>query len=189
MTICDGLSLTRPRRVSNEPLETQNRDVSFKYSRLTSRSDGFTTMRPLPDANNVLRYVAYGRTRKDEDGNIIGLLPQAFELRPQETYLSITWVEFFDLDPVAGVPAAVRAFRGSLETGPGKRSVFALANVNDIKEAGAKSGVKLRLLHRPSKSNPGHSGIDGVTNSHADLQELLASETFATTLIPNASIP
>ena len=35
----------------------------------------------LPKDNHVLRYAPFTRLHRDEDDNVIGVLPQAFELR------------------------------------------------------------------------------------------------------------
>ena len=45
------------------------------------------------DAHHVIRYVRKNLLRRDENGNILGLLPQALELREHEDALSISWLE------------------------------------------------------------------------------------------------
>lgn len=56
-----------------------------------------TKITPLPDEHHVMRYVPWGRLRRDgdDDSIVLGFLPQAFQLRPDEEYLSVTWVEFY----------------------------------------------------------------------------------------------
>lgn len=49
----------------------------------------------LPGPSRVVRYVPYGRMRKDEDDNFLGPYPSAFEERAVDDYLSVTWCEYF----------------------------------------------------------------------------------------------
>jgi hypothetical protein len=53
----------------------------------------------LPDEDHVVRYVPWGRLRRDEDENVLGFLPQAFQLRQEEDYLSVNWLQYYDGDP------------------------------------------------------------------------------------------
>lgn len=50
----------------------------------------------LPDGDHIMRHIPWSKLRKDENDNVLGFLPQAFQLRPQENSLSVNWLEFFD---------------------------------------------------------------------------------------------
>jgi hypothetical protein len=67
----------------------------------------------LPDEDHVIRYVPWGRLRKDEDDNVLGFLPQAFQLRPEEDYLSVNWVEYHDGDRESQIRLSVWDMRDS----------------------------------------------------------------------------
>jgi hypothetical protein len=72
--------------------------------------------RKIDDDHSLTRYVPFGKLRKHEDGeSAIGVLSIAFELRPDEEYLSATWVEYFPDEIGAAVQliSAVRAIRKS----------------------------------------------------------------------------
>ena len=49
----------------------------------------------VPNDSHVMRYVRKRHLRRDENGNVLGILPQALELREGEEYLSVTWLENF----------------------------------------------------------------------------------------------
>jgi len=52
----------------------------------------------LPDEDHVMRFVPWGRLRKDEDDNVLGFLGDAFKLKPNEDHLSVNWLEYFGGD-------------------------------------------------------------------------------------------
>ena len=61
----------------------------------TDRNIGFhmqARVRNLPDEHHVIRNVSWRRLRRDEDDNVLGFLPQAFQLRADEEYLSVNWL-------------------------------------------------------------------------------------------------
>src|SRR4051794_14954963 len=88
----------------------------------------------LPDEDHVIRYVPWGRLRKDEDENVVGFLPQAFELRDGESYLSVNWLEFHTGDREAQIRLSVWAMRDSFEKPLGGKSAFAIGQVGKIKK-------------------------------------------------------
>src|ERR1700733_15121989 len=86
---------------------------------------------PLPPKDHVLRSAGSNRLQKNEAGEPIALLPQAFELRPGEQYLSVTWVEYFQAPSTSeGTYAAIRAIREQRH--PGKNGAYAIALVGEI---------------------------------------------------------
>jgi hypothetical protein len=139
----------------------------------------------LPDDDHVMRYVPWGRLRRDEDDNIIGILPEAFQLRQDEDSLSVGWVEFY-ANPETRVHQSVWALRNSRKAGA--KSAFAIGNVGKIKATCAVHGSKVRVLHEPKEGEPAHSGIRRLPRDDLILLAALAEDVFAE-MIRNSSIP
>jgi hypothetical protein len=140
----------------------------------------------LPDEDHVVRYVPWGRLRKDEDDNVLGFLPQAFELRLEEPYLSVNWLEYHDGDRSTQLRLSIWAMRDSFNTGA--KSAFAIANVAKVKETSQAAGRRVRVVHEPEVGNPGHSAIRQLQSDDLSLLEALASDAF-TERVDNADIP
>ncbi len=140
----------------------------------------------LPDEDHVMRYVPWARLRKDEDQNILGFLPQAFELKPDEKSLSVNWLEKFGGDPESRIQASVKTFRGTIRVG--RKSAFGIGNVGRIKEICRTSGINVRILHEPEPNNPSHSSIHRLPREDQALLEALAADAFVD-LVRNADIP
>src|SRR5271155_3214568 len=112
----------------------------------------------LPDEDHVIRYVPWGRLRKDEDDNVLGFLPQAFQLRREEDYLSVNWAEYYDGDRETQIRLSVWAMRDSFDVGT--KSAFAIGNVAQVKKTCQAFGSRVRVIHEPDlPKNPGHSAI------------------------------
>jgi hypothetical protein len=135
------------------------------------------TRRDVPRADHIARYCNPQRVIRDPVTDAInGVYPQAFELRPQETYLSASWLESFGGNESSDYQfkAALRAFRAKLSI---KHSgALARINAGRIIDVGAERGHSLRVHDRSSKANPGYASIDNTPLDNSDLQ-LLA--TFA----------
>jgi hypothetical protein len=135
----------------------------------------------LPPEDHVVRYVPWARLRKDEDGNVIGVLGAAFQLRADEEYLSATWAEYFagptHADRVAEAVRAVRASKMNVTA----RSGFATGNVNLIKETclADKGKHKIRIIHEPEDDNKAHTALRGWPRDNDDLLNLLADEAWS----------
>ena len=71
----------------------------------------------LPHEHHVVRYVSYQRTRRDENDRVVGILSEAFRLRPDEAGLSVTWVEHFPGEWNEALQAAVAAIRRTTNVG------------------------------------------------------------------------
>ncbi len=114
----------------------------------------------LPDEDHILRYVPWGRLRRDADDNVVGVLAQAFELRENEPYLSVNWVEYQEGDRDAQIHLSVWAMRDSFPNKLGVKSAFAVGNVRKIKDICQASGHRVRIVHEPElPKNPGHAAI------------------------------
>lgn len=139
----------------------------------------------LPDEDHVMRHVPWKKLRRDEDDNVLGFLPQAFELRPDEEALSVNWVEFFS-DPATRVRDSVWAMRKARDAGG--KSAFGIGNVGKIKETCLARGIRVRILHEPRGNEPAHAGIRRLPPDDLTLLAALAEDAF-TEMVRNADIP
>ena len=141
----------------------------------------------LPPEDHIIRYVPFGKLRKDEDDNVIGLLAEAFRLRSGETYLSSTWLEYFNGNRKEQIYLAVQTIRLS-SLSVGKKSGFAIGNVEKISSVCANRNHKIRIVHEPERDNAAHIAVRRIPRDDEGLLELLAAETWAE-LVLNADVP
>ncbi|MFZ0590093.1 MAG: hypothetical protein WAM39_06405 [Bryobacteraceae bacterium] len=132
----------------------------------------------LPDEDHVMRYVPWTRLLKDEDENVLGFLPQAFQLRPEEDYLSVNWLQYYDGNRDTQIRLSVWAIRDTFEKPLGAKSAFAIGNVAQVKKIFQACGSRVRIVHEPVPKNPGHSGIRQLPRDDLTLLEALASDAF-----------
>ena len=137
--------------------------------------------RDVPPTDHVARYCNPQRVKRDpKTRTVIGIFPQAFELRsrmtPPETYLSTYWMEVFShilSDQYRGVHATLRKKLGLAPLG-----VFARLNVGAILAAAAQRSLPVRVRDRSSSDDPGYSGIYNMPLDNRDVEflALLAEE-------------
>jgi hypothetical protein len=139
----------------------------------------------LPNDDHVMRYVPWTRLRKDEDDNVLGFLPQAFQLRPEEEGLSVNWVEYFS-NPATRRRECVWAMRKARSVGG--KSAFAVGNVGKIKATCLASGAMVRIVHEPRDGEPSHSAIRRLPYDDLSLLAALAEDAFVE-MVRNADIP
>lgn len=137
----------------------------------------------IPDDDRILRFIPKSKLFLDEDGNVIGVTPQAFELREEigEESLSVHWVEFEGND----LEKAIQLFRKSRSAGP--NSYFAAAYVKKVKDVSSSITSKIKIVWSPSPSNPAHSSIKHIPDDPI-FASLMADEAFDV-LIKNSDIP
>ena len=141
----------------------------------------------LPDDNHVMRYVAWGRLRKDgDDHRVLGFLPEAFRRRENEEFLSLNWLEWFGGEPESQIKASVLMFRETIDVGT--KSAFGIGNVNKIKEVCRAYGASVRIVYEPESNNPAHAGIRRLPRDDFALLEALVADAFVD-LVHNAAIP
>jgi hypothetical protein len=143
----------------------------------------------LDDLHHVVRYVPWARLRKDEDMNVIGVLGQAFRLRPVDDYLSATWAEFFPGDRAVCICSAVNAIRAS-KIEVKTKSGFAIGNVGAIKEVCRNDPNKhrIRIIHEKEADNDAHSALRGWPKDNEPLLDLLAEDVWGEYVL-NADVP
>jgi hypothetical protein len=99
----------------------------------------------LPPEHHVVRNVPWGKLRKDENDpeRVIGVLGEAFKMRPVEDTLSTTWLEYFPGSRGEQIKGAVHAMRASkLEIKA--KSGFAIGNVGIISTTAAARNYSIR---------------------------------------------
>ncbi|MCH8998172.1 MAG: hypothetical protein IID48_07870 [Proteobacteria bacterium] len=135
-----------------------------------------------------MRYVRKRQLRRDENGNVLGILPQALELRDGEAFLSVTWLEHFDPQYERGLTQAAEAIRRQLEVrGNDGFSTTAVGGFCDICE---RFKEKVRVLHEPvNPENTGHVAIRRFPRDNLDLLDLLASDAFVDTRVASHVVP
>lgn len=139
-----------------------------------------------------MRYVPWSKLRKDEDDNVLGFNPQAFQLRQNDGFpngweesLSVNWVEYFK-NPETQVRDCVWAMRKTRTAGT--KSAFAVGNVGKIKQICLNRGFKVRVLHEPTDNDPAHAAIRRLPPDDLTLLEALAEDAF-TDMIRNTALP
>jgi hypothetical protein len=149
---------------------------------------------PLPDEDRVVRNVPWKKLLKDEDDNVLGFLPIAFELRRDETTptgfeeaLSVNWLEYFTT-PQTRVRDCIWAMRKARNLGG--KSVFAIGQVGSIKQVCLARGSRVRVIYEPEAGNPSHAGVRRLPPNDLRLMDALATEAFPSTeMVLNSKIP
>jgi hypothetical protein len=118
---------------------------------------------------------------------VIGVLGEAFKMRPVENTLSTTWLEYFAGARREQIAAAVRAMRAS-KIAIKTKSGFAIGNVGRIAAAAAARSCSIRVLHEPEDDNKAHVGVHRWPRDDMELFELLAAEAWSEFVL-NGDIP
>lgn len=115
--------------------------------------------------------------RRDLNDNILGPEYTAFEMRPTEDFLSVTWCEYFDADDQSQLRCAIEAIRRS-NFEVKKSACFCVANTTDVLVAIVQSGRTGRAVYLPERDNPAHAGIYGFSPEDVLLSSQLAEEVW-----------
>lgn len=136
----------------------------------------------LDEADRVVRHVPSNRCRRDENDNVIGVNADAFSLRENEEYLSVTWCEFFDGTALEQLCCAVSSFKGSYNT---KRSShYWCAPVGSIEQMfRSHRARRLRVIHEPDPRNAAHVALRGWPRENDQLLEAIAAECAASVVV------
>lgn len=130
----------------------------------------------VDSAHHLVRYVGKNRLRRDEDGRVIGLLPQAFFLRDNEQYLSSSHLEYQYGSYHQQIVMTIECFRTQLKVH--KRDAFAIGNAGRIRSTCIASSQRIRLLHEPKDGQPAYIAVRNYRDD-PELCELLATEGWA----------
>ncbi len=149
---------------------------------------------PLPDEDRVVRNVSWTKLLRDEDDNVLGFLPVAFELKSDETTsngleqsLSVNWLEYFT-DPKMRISDCILAMRKARNLG--SKSAFAVGQVGRVKQVCLARGFKVRVIYEPEDGNLSHAGIRRLPPNDLSLMDALATEAFLSSeMVMNSDIP
>ena len=142
----------------------------------------------VPNDSHVMRYVRKRQLRRDENDNVIGILPQALELREGEAYLSVTSLEHFDPQYEQGLIQAAEAIRRELTVRA--NDGFSTTEVGDFCDICERFDEKVRVLHEPvNDGNTGHVAIRRFPRDNLELLDLLASDAFVDTRVASHVMP
>lgn len=133
---------------------------------------------PVPDDENVIRYIRRKHLRRNFDTEEIeGVLSDAFEPRPQDDgKLSVTWIEHFGGRKKSSLNKAIVAFRKSF--GTVDEPIFAISDVNTARAVSAQAGRSIRVLHAKSGKNSGHAVISKFKQTDHEVFQALATLAF-----------
>jgi hypothetical protein len=137
----------------------------------------------LPEQDHIMRYVPRSRLRRDEDDNVLGILPQAFANRNGEEFLSVNWLEYFKQDKTSNLRGCVDAQRATLDVG--RNCVYAVAVVDKVKLVCLKKQKPVRVVYQPTKNNLAHSALHVQHNEDLNVMSELAFE-FEKEMHPNS---
>ena len=99
-------------------------------------------------------------------------LASAFELRPQDGYLSVNWLEYWG-EPDLGV--ALGLVRGEIAVQAKADGRFAVLNVAEAKAAIDRlTGRRSSITHQPTLEMESHAGIFGFSQSEREVAAELA---------------
>ncbi len=140
----------------------------------------------LPATDHVARHVPWQRLRRDEDDNVLGVLPEAFRLRSGELGMSVNWLEHYPGDHQARLAAVIGSLRVNLNIRP--KSAFAIANVGTLENCCKQSGSSVRIVYAPTKEIPCHALVRDMNHDDLGLLDLLADDVF-TEFVQNKDIP
>lgn len=140
----------------------------------------------LPPKDHVARHVPWVRLRKDENDNVLGLLPQAFQLRAGEVGLSVNWLEYYSGDHKARIQAVINNLRANLNIRP--RSAFGIGNVGALDAYCNENGTPLRIVYAPTEGIPSHALIKDLHQDDLAILSLIAENVFKE-LVHNKDIP
>lgn len=130
----------------------------------------------LDGADHFVRHVSSGRLKRDDNGKVYGVFPEAFAMRPSESELSGSWLEFFPNPHEDRLKQSALAIASMLKVK--SRDGFAVANVGKIHDACGQVGIKVRVLHEPSKDNPNpaYATIRNLPRDNWELLGLIAND-------------
>ena len=116
----------------------------------------------IPNDNHVARYCRPATVRNGKLSAAAFFLRESSDTRPEEEYLSVSWIEYFgerDQD------VAMTQVRSVVEKnfGTSAKGRYAVLNVGEIVNVGAQSRPvrQLSVLHKPRTGYGCHAGVVG----------------------------
>lgn len=127
----------------------------------------------LPAQDHISRYCRPKTLQEDGQPS-----RASFMLRPDEEFLSVNWLQYFDLpDRQAQITQVRQAIRLKLQA----KAKIAVLNVGGIlNRVHRNSDRVLAVLHEPEQDDPSHSGIHGYRHEDDLVADLIAEEVRET---------
>ena len=126
----------------------------------------------LPPEDHIARYIRRRLIQFDNDTkDPVGIFPQAFQLRPLERDLSVSWMEYFEGNRKAQMKAVVE--HSELELRP--RDGFGVLGVAAMDAICQKHGAKVRIIHEKTGKNPAHAGVHLYPRDNVAMEAELAN--------------
>lgn len=111
---------------------------------------------PIPNEHHVSRYCKPSTV----EGDIV--MASAFQLKPDEEYLSVNWLEYFGLQDVEQAIQRVRLAFQQKGYDVRKNGRFAVLSVDEVSRVIRQTfNRSLTIEHRPTCRDPSHAGISG----------------------------
>lgn len=133
----------------------------------------------IPNEDDVVRHIHHKKLAFNDNGEIIGIFPQAFEMRPNESTLSVSWLDCFLGTKEEKLQQTLVSLKKVLDVKP--RNGMAIANVGLLKEiAKQQSEISLRIAYAPTKLDIAHSEIHHLRRDDDALAEVMATSLFKT---------
>lgn len=137
----------------------------------------------IPDDDSLLRYVKPKLVIRDPETNeVLGVWPNAFELREGEDGLSAAWIEFYKGDLASRLTQAVGVFRSVMDVR--KSAMFVAGDVAAIKTACAQYNVAVRIVSEPEEGHAAHALVRRFRNDIPELQAELAEVAWCRLVPP-----
>jgi hypothetical protein len=131
----------------------------------------------IPNEDDVVRHIHHKKIAFNDDGKIIGIFPQAFELRPNESTLSVSWLDCFAGTKEEKLKQTLASLEKVLDVG--SKNGMAIASVGLLKDiAKQQSEIELRVAYAPTKLDIAHSEIHHLKRDDVALAEIMASDIF-----------
>lgn len=143
----------------------------------------------IPPEHSLIRYVPFGRLRRDADDNVLGVLSAAFQLRENEKFLSATWLDYFAGNRDQRISLSVNTIRNS-NLGVKPKSGFAIGITNSICETceSHPGRYRLRVIHEEEPDNVAHVAVRGWPRDQDDLLVLIADDVW-NEIVLNKDVP
>jgi hypothetical protein len=130
----------------------------------------------LQPEHHFSRQVSSSRLKRRDDGVVYGCFPQAFLMRENESELSGSWLEYFQGTRLVQMQQTVLAIRAVGLT-VRNRDGLTVSNVASFHSTCAEFGVRVRILHEPSRDNPNpaYATVRNLVRDNNELLGLLAA--------------
>ena len=141
----------------------------------------------VPDTDHLARRVSYTKQLRDAEDNLLGCMSAAFELRPDEKFLSATWLEFFVGKRHEQIAQSIVATAGGSKLP--KSTAFAIGNVKKIKKACEIGGVRIRVINEPDGNNLAHVALKHWPRDEQELLAIIAGDAWSETVLAKDFVP